>query len=497
MKACLSLVVILTVAGLPAGVLAQVEGQNPPPSSLDDITTWADLFQLQPADRDRQGILESVATAKTRPLLTGQDLLAFLPERGGFTFPEPYNTQAIRLTNASDCGGQDCVHYVGYSYWSNINYHVGQDSFYVMLGMMRGQGGLGANIWEVDKKTHRIVDRGPLFPASNNLSYATTEGWYFSGSMATKLYVPAANELRRYDILTKDYVTVLDVTDTDKAGPGHVLWQTSTSADDRVHAMTIRTLGDYRSLACAVFWEDSGAYMSWPVSAEFDECHIDRSGHWLHIIDTVVSDQGELDNIIVNLDSLQEKIITDADGAGGHNGQGYGGVIQADNWSLPGAVRYFDYNAPVLDGKLVFLLYNWELDAQEWRYMAPEHVSFLNSRPTSEVPIEDQYACGATASIVEGPYASELICFRMREVKYRALPDGKLNITQDNDVLVVAPTMTDASQDGLASGSYGLMPKGNLDITGEYFIWTTNTGGANGDNRLDAFIVKIPHHRFN
>jgi hypothetical protein len=32
------------------------------------------------------------------------------------------------------------------------------------------------------------------------------------------------------------------------------------------------------------------------------------------------------------------------------------------------------------------------------------------------------------------------------------------------------------------------LPKGNLDITGQYFIWTTNTGG----NRIDAFLVKVP-----
>jgi len=38
---------------------------------------------------------------------------------------------------------------------------------------------------------------------------------------------------------------------------------------------------------------------------------------------------------------------------------------------------------------------------------------------------------------------------------------------------------------------YEKMPKGNLDVTGRYFIWTTNTGGG----RLDAFIVKIPAER--
>ena len=35
---------------------------------------------------------------------------------------------------------------------------------------------------------------------------------------------------------------------------------------------------------------------------------------------------------------------------------------------------------------------------------------------------------------------------------------------------------------------YVQVPKGNLDVTGRYFIWTSNMEGE----RLDAFIVKIP-----
>jgi hypothetical protein len=37
-------------------------------------------------------------------------------------------------------------------------------------------------------------------------------------------------------------------------------------------------------------------------------------------------------------------------------------------------------------------------------------------------------------------------------------------------------------------GEYCKHPKGNLDVTGRYFIWTSNMGG----DRLDAFIAKIP-----
>jgi hypothetical protein len=58
------------------------------------------------------------------------------------------------------------------------------------------------------------------------------------------------------------------------------------------------------------------------------------------------------------------------------------------------------------------------------------------------------------------------------------------------DVLVVAPIMTDLKASGGGSDDYSKMPKGALDITGEYFIWGSNLGG----NRQDAFIVKVPAH---
>jgi hypothetical protein len=48
--------------------------------------------------------------------------------------------------------------------------------------------------------------------------------------------------------------------------------------------------------------------------------------------------------------------------------------------------------------------------------------------------------------------------------------------------------MTDLYASGGGTDDYAKRPKGNLDVTGRYFIWTTNLAG----NRLDAFIVKIP-----
>ena len=62
------------------------------------------------------GFVDSSTGAGMRPRLSAGEIQAFMPQRGTFTFPAPYGTTGVRLTNAGDCGGGDCVNYVGYSY---------------------------------------------------------------------------------------------------------------------------------------------------------------------------------------------------------------------------------------------------------------------------------------------------------------------------------------------------------------------------------------------
>src|SRR4026209_1092102 len=79
------------------------------------------------------GFLEKTTSGDVRPLYTAAQIQSFLPSRGAFTFPAPYNTEAVRITNGSDCGGSDCVIPVGYSYWANINNHTGSDIMLIVL----------------------------------------------------------------------------------------------------------------------------------------------------------------------------------------------------------------------------------------------------------------------------------------------------------------------------------------------------------------------------
>jgi hypothetical protein len=88
-------------------------------------------------------------------------------------------------------------------------------------------------------------------------------------------------------------------------------------------------------------------------------------------------------------------------------------------------------------------------------------------------PISQQYVCQSNATRYVIPRANEVLCYRL---------DGSLT------GLIVAPVMTDLNASGGGTDDYWKYPKGNLDVTGQYFIWTSNLGSS----RIDAFLVRIP-----
>jgi hypothetical protein len=157
-----------------------------------------------------------------------------------------------------------------------------------------------------------------------------------------------------------------------------------------------------------------------------------------------------------------ERRVLDKDGAVGHADMGYGYVVGADNWgNNPNSIQVWDFNQNPLSGKLVFYDHDYAAPASN-------HISHLNAKPG--VPIDQQFACGSSASATTATWANEIVCYRL---------DGSFK------TLVVAPVMTDLS--GLGTDTYGEEPKGNLDTTGQYFIWTSTAAG-----RMDAYLVKVP-----
>ena len=403
------------------------------------------------------GFVENSLTASARPLLSDAAIQAFLPQRGAFTFPAPYNTRAARITTGADCGdtGLDCVYPVGYSYWRNSNNHVNDDTMLIFASLRASRGGTGVTLFSYNKVTEEVKNLGPLFPQGSTLAAATGEQWYFSGTLPNALYVKDGAKLARFDVISKTTEVVFDAAA--EYGAGHIIWQPHSSYDDRVHSASLRN-SSFQDLGCIVHFEDTGETRFFPSEGGFDECQIDKSGRFVVL-------RANNDNTIVDLDTGKKRVITDEQGAGGHSDMGFGTYLAADNWaSQANAWKVWDFRDATLQGSVVY-------HNTTWSPMAPSHVSFSNAREDMEM--SEQYGCGSSASASTALHANEVICFMLA-------PGSR-------DTLVVAPVMTDQNASG-GGDNYSRMPKGNLDITGQYFIWTSNMGG----DRMDLFLVKIP-----
>jgi hypothetical protein len=434
------------------------------------------------------GFLEKAGSPALRARFTIEQINGFLPPngaRGAFTFPAPYYTTGVRLTNALDCAGQDCLWYVGYSYWSNMNNHVGSNTMLIFLGMDRNNGGAGPSLLAYDKTTDAVQNLGPLFSASSAFSYATGEGWYFSGTQPNKLYVylVGTSQLWRYDVLAKTFEKspAMDLAQCRRPGvcpsASAYIFQPHSSDNDGVHVATAQD-ASFNGLGCVVYragGKQPFSFFAPRAGYVLDECNLDKSGRWLMILEVSTS-TGAARNRIVDLNKGTITTIDDVQGALGHLDTGFGYAVGADNWNpLPNATILLTFppqstQRPV--GPVVHFNKRWDINAAN-------HVAHGNA--TSSLPAGAQYACGSNASRV-ADMADEIVCFSLNPNRNA---DGSL------DVLVVAQVMTDLDAAGgrdVSGDDYSQLPKGNLDVTGRYFIWTSNTGG----NRLDAFLVKVP-----
>lgn len=430
------------------------------------------------------GFIEKAGSQTFRPRLTPSQMASFLPADGSpgpFTFPAPYHTAGVRLTSAADCSGQDCLWPVGYSYWRNINNHSSGDTMYIVLGFDRDRGGAGPSLIAYDKLAEEVLNLGPLFPENTPFSYSTTEGWYFSATAASRLYtfLPGTAMLRGFDVVTRqfDATPALDLAACPRPAvcpdAAAYIFQPHSSDDDRVHSATVQNTA-FERLGCVVF--DAGRFVYVPVRAGYalDECHVDKSGRWLLILET--QPDGKLDNRVFDVPTGAAIALSDTAGALGHLDTGFGYAVGADNYHpLPNASILLKF--PIVSterplGPVVHFNKRWDI-------AAANHIAHGNA--VAGRPPEEQYACGSNASRV-ADMADEIVCFSLNPDRY---PDGSL------DVLVVGQIMTDLDAAGgndLDGDDYEQMPKGNLDVTGRYFIWTANLGG----NRLDALLVKIP-----
>jgi hypothetical protein len=389
-------------------------GPSPPPPSP--------LPPSPPPPGGGGGFVEHASSRSVRPRLSRQRMAALLPaETGPFIFPD-YGTRGIRLTGPRD----GVVRPIGMSYWPNVNNHAGRSELFAILSLSDT-----LTLFSVNKGSGQVQKLRAL------PFHVTGEGCYWSFREPHTIYVPQGNRLVAYDVVSSQ--------SRDVVAASAPIRQCHSSADGRVHSFTIDGgAGVSRDGAIRVF-RPRGAY---------DECQIDKSGRWLLI------KEGD-GNRIVDLDTGNEFVISNAAGAVGHSDMGWGYVIGEDDQTDPGGVFRlwtFTPNGPVNGGQMYFT---------DWTGMS-RYVSHCNAAPA---PRERHLVLFSSSHGADAPRANELVVARL---------DGSL------ECRAICPNLTDLSAPG-GGEEYWRKTRANLDPPGEFACFTGNMG----TDRMDAFLVQL------
>jgi len=391
---------------------------RPTPPPVPPAPTPTDP-NLPPVIPGTGGLQLPCSDTSTRPVATGA-AANFLPDgRGPFTFPAPYNTIGVRLTDGSDGD----VLPVGYAYWRRINRHEGQGTLRVLASRQDGP----ALLLTVDKVTLQ-VERHELADV-----WGTGEMWYWDAFDPDVFYLMDGPTLVAYDVIARSRRVVFNV------GEGLNLWQPHSSADGRTHSGTVEDAG-YHAIHAAVGSGNGLRVIPVDVS-RYDECQIDKTGRYLLV-------KLAADNVVYDLDRGTETLLLDAEGAVGHSDNGPGYVVgENDHHAQPGAFEKRDLGNIRGDPTLVYYTTNWQAMAR--------HVAIAWDRPT---PI----GVFSSACPVNVPRSNELVVAPL---------DGSQVCT------VVAPAMCLMS----AVDDYVHEPKANVDPIGEWACWSANPFGGRID----------------
>lgn len=300
------------------------------------------------------------------------------------------------------------VNPIGMSYWRNIDNHEGKTVLRVFLSISNE-----LTIFTIDKNTLQVIGMNQIG------IYHTGEGCYFSRIWDDILYVPVHAVLYRVNVITGNQEMVWNLS----GGSDDNLWQCHSSYDETLHSGTIKN-SNYDIVA----WGLSDG-RRFKLEGVPDECQIDKSGKWLLVKENDY-------NRIIDLDSGEEKFISNENGALGHSDCGFGYALGENDVSdKPGALDLIEFGN--LNRRNLYSTGIWNMG----------YVSYTNA------PGEN--------CLVTTP--NELILVSISTGLGRKICD---NLTQDQ--------------------SYENRPKANLCPLGQFAAWTAFVNG-----KLNAYIVRI------
>jgi hypothetical protein len=397
------------------------------------------------------GFVEAQGSVPRAKWTTTQINSAVPSTRGVFTFPAPYNTRAWRITDTTD-GAGDIIEAVGYSHWRTMNNHANSSVIKLFVGTKTATGAL---LFHLNKETETLTKVGPLFPAGSPWRNLSAELWQWTRSRDW-MNVRNATHYYRYNVVNNAFELFIDMVGM--WGANRDVWQLHSSADDRKHVMSVRNISNPNSPVAigAGYYNETTGQIRFYSAPNMDEPHIDQSGRW-----TFIKFNDGSNKIYDN--ETGDLVWTQAEGLGavGHSAMGWEYIVGSDNFDPAiNATILYTFN-PVTHQGVMHANNDWDQGAMQ-------HTSLPNSASKS---YQDQLVYGSNADT--SPHQNEITVVRMN--------DG-------GQQLIVAPVMTNMNAAGGGADPYYKLPKGNVDLTGKYFMWSSNLGG----NRLDVFVVHVP-----
>lgn len=251
-----------------------------------------------------------------------------LPRRGGVMIDQTFGTEIMRVTDETDTTGAGTA----YSYWPTFN--VNSTRMLVFFG------DTFPRIYDFDPIAFRLgtYHRPTSPPSSNGGALITTfEDAIWSGNDPDKFYVHRGAAVFAYDVVSRTYSPVFDLTD--RFPTGAYFFQMSVSRDDDTFAFTLKD-ATYTEIGYVAYRRSTNSLVVNERTRLINEVQIDKSGRYL-LVQTGVSGVGAIEARVFDLATGGVEDLRDdgPDFAPAHGDSGTGMFVGADNWNARLTVR--------------------------------------------------------------------------------------------------------------------------------------------------------------
>jgi len=410
---------------------------------------------------------QSTFTLKTDRGVYRKPLLPRLPRAGGKFVDPVFGTEIMRATDESDGPAPGLGTY--YSHWPTFN------SNNTRLLIRKGHSG-DAILKTFDPLNFRIGTGREILPLEYPSGFGLSwESAIWSHSDPRVIYV-FANDLKggmrlyAYDVIGKGFKLLKDLSFLSRGRPDY-LHQMNMSADDDVFSWSHMRTGHNGDPIAYLVWRRSTdkVLFDTPNTMDFNEVHVDKSGHWLNIpLNKPLPDGDAME--FLNLDTgVVTKIVRGApDYKPGHGDLGTDCIVGFDAWgdgltwrrlSAPHNVRHVFYFRTAIgrNGGVTDWTHDFHgtmlADNEDWITIGTHH------DPAAPKPGTGIYDDEILQVSLDGSERIRRICHT------RSVYDDKTETT-----------------------GYWSAPKPTISRDGRFIAFTSNWENS---GRYDLFIVKI------